>query len=236
MNPENPNPNPVQPGYKNPLSATQPGEKTICEIKRHPIGLLGMYGMTGIVLLGLGVLLLVVVPGFATSANRSSLMAISVVIFFVVAMLAGIVLLIAHTVYWGNRWIVTSDSITQITQTGLFQKHSAQVSLGDIEDISVRQDGIFPHMFKYGVIKAETANEHTKFEFTFCPNPNTYAQSIINAREVFEQSYHGGMQMPTAEENRQPVPQQYQPMPPEFQQQQTPPQPPVPTDPTNPQA
>jgi hypothetical protein len=230
MNPEYPNQNTTPSGFRNPLSAMQAGEKTICEIKRHPIGLLGMYGMTGIVLLGLGVLLLAVVPSFATGENRSSLMVISAVIFLVVALLAGIVLLIAHTVYWGNRWIVTSDSITQITQTGLFQKHSAQVSLGDIEDISARQNGIFPHMFNYGTIKAETANEHTKFQFNFCPNPNKYAQEIINAREVFEQSFHGGRQAPTYQGSQPPAQQspQYQPMPPDFQQQQPP------TDPTNP--
>jgi hypothetical protein len=198
-------------GFRNPLASTQPGERTIAEIKRHPIGLLGMYVMTGVVLVGLGILLLAVVPSFATSANRGSLTAISAILFLAIALLAGIVLLIAHTVYWGNRWIVTSDSITQVTQTGLFQKHSAQVSLGDIEDVSVRQNGVVPHMFNYGIIKAETANEHTRFQFNFCPDPNTIAQAIVHAREVFEQSYHGGMQHPTAptlNQNFQQQPQQ----------------------------
>jgi hypothetical protein len=81
-----------------------------------------------------------------------------------------------------------------VQQTALFNKQSSQLSLGNLEDVTVEQNGILTHMFNYGVIKAETAGERSKFTFRYCPNPNLYAQQILNAREQFEQSHRGGKQ------------------------------------------
>ena len=46
------NPNAQQPirGAENPLEVMQPGEQVICVIRRHPIGLFGIYTVAGIIL------------------------------------------------------------------------------------------------------------------------------------------------------------------------------------------
>ncbi len=56
--------------------------------------------------------------------------------------------------------------------------------------MTAEQNGILAKMFNYGVLKAETAGEHSKFTFTNCPNPTLYAQQIIQAREEFAQGKH----------------------------------------------
>lgn len=195
MNPTDPGPGqPPQlpePRIRNPLSVMQPGEQIICEVKRHPIGMLGIYFISGLLLVVLAALAFVVAPSIFTD-NHSQVVAISSVVF----LLIGIILLgfvfIANKVYWGNGWIVTSDSITQITQTSLFSKQSSQLSLGNLEDVTAVQKGVLQQLFKYGTLRAETAGERTSFIFPYCPNPNYYAQKVLAAREAFEQTHGEG--------------------------------------------
>lgn len=184
------------PKIHNPLEAMQAGEQVICEIRRHPIGLLGIFIAAGFILVVLAILAFVIVPGALSSNGQSQNMAAIGAVFALVAILIIIFVLIANIVYWGNRWVVTSDSITQMNQTGLFSKQSSQLSLGDLEDVTTEQNGIFPHIFSFGTIKAETAGERSKFMLTFCPNPDYYAKKILAAREVFERDHHGGKQEP----------------------------------------
>lgn len=186
----------VRQQVRNPLAVTQPGEQTICEVKRHPIGMLTTYITSGVMLVVLAVLAFIVVPHVAGSDNQSKALAAGGLVFIVLAALVLVFVFIANKVYWGNHWIVTSDSITQISQVSLFSKQSSQLSLGNLEDVTVQQRGILQQLFKYGTIRAETAGERSKFMFPFCPNPNYYAQKILAAREVFEQAHHGGKQEP----------------------------------------
>jgi uncharacterized membrane protein YdbT with pleckstrin-like domain len=191
MNPQGPSPTPPeQPAIHNPLSVMQPGEQVICEIKRHPVGILGIYTATGILIIFLAVLAFVVAPNLS-SDHRSQVTAIGGLVFLVLTLLSIGFTFISNKVYWGNRWIVTSDSVTQVTQSSLFDRQSSQLSLGNLEDVTASQDGIFPHMFGYGRLRVETAGERSKFTFPFCPNPNYYAQQILNAREQFEQRRGG---------------------------------------------
>ena len=172
---------------KNPLHSMQPHEVVICEIKRHPIGMLPIFLGAIMLILLIAIILFAIVPQTITSIPQNELFTISLVILmFVVFITVGFVL-IAHKVYWGNRWILTSDSVTQVTQHSLFDTQSSQLSMGNLEDVTSEKSGIFPHMFNYGVLKCETAGERSKFMFTYCPDPDYYAQQILHARERFEQ-------------------------------------------------
>ena len=183
MNPEQPTSqdSPAQTS-PNPLIAMQPGEQIICEIKRHPIGLMGLYISVGFyILVMLGALMLV--PHYLHSvANIQSIM---LGIFFVVTVSVLLYALTARFIYLKNRWFVTSDSITQVQQTGLFRRQTSQLSLANLEDVTAVQNGFIQTMIKYGTLRAETAGEKSKFVFPFCPNPNFYAQKILTAREEF---------------------------------------------------
>jgi hypothetical protein len=183
-------PPPAEQPTNNPLSVMEPGEQTICEIRRHPIGIIGKYVAAGFVLVVLAVVLFVVVPHVFSSMSRGRMAAISGLVFVVAAVIAAGFLWVVRRVYWANRWIVTSDSITQVKQTSLFDKQTSQLSLGDLEDITAEQDGPVAQMFHFGVISAETAGATDKFTFPYCPNPNDYAKQILAARERFEQSHH----------------------------------------------
>ncbi|PIZ63768.1 hypothetical protein COY17_00160 [Candidatus Saccharibacteria bacterium CG_4_10_14_0_2_um_filter_52_9] len=201
MNPQDTQPQ-NQPQYDpktrvaNDLAVMQPDEQVICSIKRHPIGIITAYAMIVFLLTIVAVLAFVVVPQFAGD-NSSQASRYGGAVFLVCAIIGMIYGLIANYVYSNNRWIVTSDSLTQISQSSLFDRQSSQLSLHSLEDITAEQNGILTHMFNYGLLKAETAGHRGNFVFTYCPNPNFYAQQILQARETFMQKGgHQGQAVP----------------------------------------
>jgi uncharacterized membrane protein YdbT with pleckstrin-like domain len=185
------NPNQPAPTVNNPLNAMGEREVNIFEVKRHPIGLLGMYISFGLLLVVVAAVA-VIAPDILTDYDSAQIQKIGIAAFLVSAVFVGIFSVIAHVVYYGNRWVLTSDSLTQVTQPSLFNTQHSQLSLGNLEDVTAQQEGILAHMFNYGVLKVETAGEHSKFSFAYCPNPNAYAQKILVAREAFEQGEHYG--------------------------------------------
>jgi uncharacterized membrane protein YdbT with pleckstrin-like domain len=175
----------------NPLKVMQEGERVICEIKRHPAGLWGLYIGSALLLLILvaGVALVPTLLPDATSSTKEALALGATII-------AAIILLytyVARIVYQGNRWIVTSDSLTQVTQVGLFRKMSSQLSLANLEDVTADQNGLIQSVIGFGTLKVETAGEHSKFTFPFCPTPNEYAKKIIAAHEAYIAANPGEM-------------------------------------------
>jgi hypothetical protein len=217
----------------NELSVMQPGERHICDIKRHPIGILSVYFIIGFVLVVIAVLGFGVFPSLFSSSgsvSSSQVTEVGAIIFLIVASICAVFGLISTRVYWGNKWVVTSDSVTQISQVSLFRRQSAQLSLASIEDVTAEQNGVLAQMFKFGVLKVETAGHREKFAFPYCPNPNFYAKCILEAREAYEMHLHGQTgedQMAyTAPSYTQPT---AQPQPP------APPQPPQPQQPYPPQ-
>ena len=162
-------------------------ERSLFEAKRHPIGMLGIYIVAAILLIVLGVVAFAILPAAASNAGQDGLSAYGALGFAIIAVLVVVFVAISHYVYWGNRWILTDDSLTQVLQRSLFDRQSSQLGLANLEDITVQQDGILPHMFNFGTLRAETAGERSKFVLTYCPNPNQYARQILEARENFEQ-------------------------------------------------
>lgn len=185
----------------------QAGEQNIFEVKRHPFGMIGLYVAASIMLVILALIVFAVLPTVFAD-NSSQVTSLGAIVFLIVLLVTAVFLAISHKVYWGNRWILTSDSLTQISQVSLFDKRSSQLSLANLEDVTAIQDGILAHMFNFGTVKAETAGERSKFVFVFCPKPNYYAQQILNAREQFQQHQHEDGGQPTA-----PTPQYAAPSP-----------------------
>jgi hypothetical protein len=169
----------------NPLIAMQPGERVICQIQRHPVGLLGTYIMDGLVLMLSAIGAFVIVPKYAPDNLHAQAIGWALAAFIFIAIFTFIFSYIAIKVYKGNRWIVTSDSITQLSQISLFNRQSSQLSLHNLEDITVDQNGIIQSILNFGTLHAETAGERAKFVFPYCPNPNHCAREILTAREQF---------------------------------------------------
>jgi len=167
----------------NPLEVMAPGEETIMEIKRHPFGLIGLYLSSIVVtLIVLGAAALI--PHYVSGLTQQDKTGIFIGCLVVLAIVL-LFMYISVTIYKGNRWIVTSDSITQINQVGLFRKVTSQLSLANLEDVTFEQNNLFQTMLGFGTLRVESAGERSKFLFAFCPNPDACARKIIAAHEAF---------------------------------------------------
>lgn len=172
--------------HDHPMVVLQSGERIVAQIKRHPIGIVGNYVSGGIVVvLGAAAALFLVPKLTQNAANATQIQEAALGLLLLLALGAAGMLAIASKVYWQNEWIVTSDSITQISQLGLFSRQSAQLSMENLEDVTVDQDGFVQHSLNFGTLHVETAGEHSKFVFPYCPNPTYYARLILEAREDF---------------------------------------------------
>jgi len=175
--------NTASPKPYNPLEVMSPGEQNLMELKRHPFGLIGLYISAVLAILVIFVIA-VLIPHFVsglTSQDKTGIMAGAIVLVAIVLLY----IYIAVTIYNGNRWIVTTDSITQINQVGLFKKVTSQLSLANLEDVTFEQDNFIQTMLGFGTLKVESAGERAKFSFTFCPKPDDCARKIIAAHEQF---------------------------------------------------
>ncbi|HKU18970.1 MAG TPA: PH domain-containing protein [Candidatus Saccharimonadales bacterium] len=205
MEPNNPNPEQLQPqqmpaqpdnqppSYErpeekgmHPMVVLQPGERIVATLKRHPFGILSLYigGVIGLTVAAVLAFALLphVVQQYNSSGNALMYMYAAFGVFVI-----GLVLIlgIATAVYWQNQWVITTDSITQISQRSLFGRQVSQLSMDNLEDVTVDQDGIIPHLFNFGTLKVETAGERSKFQFPYCPRPNDYARQILEVHEQF---------------------------------------------------
>jgi hypothetical protein len=171
----------------NPLQTMREGEKILCDIRRHPFGIFLLYASVGLFLVLVAVIGYGIMPGILTESTKAQVYSYATT-GLVVAGLGGLIaVLVGHIIYWGNHWIVTSDSVTQINQLTLFNTQSSQLSLANVEDVTSEKSGLLPHLLNYGSLKAETAGERQKFKLVYCPNPDYYAKLILKAREDFEE-------------------------------------------------
>lgn len=190
----------------NTLTVLQPGESEICTIRRHPIGLLGVYGLCALIIVVTAVLAFGLAPGIFSDNSSRQVILSGMLVLVIVAATCIVFALIATKVYWGNTWTLTTDSLTQVNQKSLFHRESSQLSLENLEDVSSEQNGILPRIFNFGLLRVETAGERSKFMFPFCPNPNYYAAQILSAREAFEQHTHNEERPAAAPPASQPSP------------------------------
>jgi uncharacterized membrane protein YdbT with pleckstrin-like domain len=187
MEPENtPAPlSPVQEQEPTISSSLSDKDHIIATIKRHPFGLVSMYLLA---ILGLGVafgLMFWLVPTATEGDIQDKIMNYLMIFAVAASALVASFLMVATYVYRQNRWEITNDSVHQVSQRGLFNRQSSELSMANVEDVTVEKVGILASMFNFGTLRAETAGENSSFNFNYCPNPDKYARIILDARERY---------------------------------------------------
>ena len=169
-------------------------EKIICEIKKHSFGLFIIFA-TGFFV----IVLVLIATAFASAwinsnpswaVNSASTVALVLVLAgLLVSVLAIIVTAIAAYLYQHNIMLVTTDKIAQLLYLSIFNRKISQLSINDVQDVTVTQRGIFAHAFNYGTIVIETAGEQQNYTFTFAPHPYDCSRDILTAHEINVKKY-----------------------------------------------
>jgi hypothetical protein len=161
-------------------------EKLVCAVRKHPIGLINIY-LSGLFISGT-ILTISVLAGIWLDQQSSFSLGFSVGAMVSIggAILALVVVFfsfVAGFLYRNNVIIVTTDKIAQILYKNLIDRKISQLSLGELQDITVDQTGIFARIFKYGTLTIETAGEQNNYIFTYAPYPYECAKEIVGAHE-----------------------------------------------------
>jgi uncharacterized membrane protein YdbT with pleckstrin-like domain len=161
-------------------------EKMVIEIRKHPFGLF-VVEFVGLSITLLIALFMIVVP--QTSFNNlyngdtstvSTYVTIAGVLLTLLAF-AGTV--VSSILYSSNVIFVTTDKIAQVLYTSILSRKISQLSIGDVQDVTVSQNGIFARIFNFGTLVIETAGEQQNYTFTYVPKPATMSKAIIGAHE-----------------------------------------------------
>lgn len=164
------------------------GDYVITSVRRHPIGMLSPVAV-GVLLISLAFAALfnydIVLKIFQVTSPVIDQSAIfwTVILFTVFVMMAEYVI---YYIYSSNKFFLTSDSIVQQIQTGLFSNSEHIINLGNIKDTSYSQSGIIQQLFNYGLIKLSTEGDETEYKFTYVVNPKDCVATLDNAIENYK--------------------------------------------------
>lgn len=163
-------------------------EELVWEIRKHPFGLFLVY-FTGLVITSIIFIFLVLFPSvfdrnfLGLGIELGAVRPILIIIGFLMTTFSLIGTAIGAYLYQANVVIVTSEKIAQLLYKTLFDRKISQLSIGDVQDVSVQQKGIFARMFNYGTLVVETAGEQNNYVFTFTPQPYETAKAIVGSHE-----------------------------------------------------
>lgn len=164
-------------------------EDLITEIRKHPFGLILVF-LTG----GFVIVAILLITALALSFDLTTLVddpnaatnlkSILVGLSFILIVGSIVATLIAAFLYVSNVIFVTSEKIAQVLYTSLFHRKISQLSIGDVQDVTVTQKGIFATIFNFGTLVIETAGEQQNYTFTYVPDPYPTSKQIVGAHEL----------------------------------------------------
>lgn len=168
-------------------------EELITEIRKHPFGLFIVQLIGAFVILTLLVLTIFIaqvdMSEVSGDINTGLFKSLGIVLSFIAIIGAIIGTVIAVYLYKSNVIYVTSEKIAQVLYQSLFHRKISQLSIGDVQDVTVKQSGIFAHIFNYGTLVIETAGEQQNYTFTYVPEPYKYSKLIVGSHESNLKTY-----------------------------------------------
>ncbi|MFZ1250147.1 MAG: PH domain-containing protein [Candidatus Microsaccharimonas sp.] len=171
-----------------PLLNLSEGEYIISAVRRHPIGLIIPLSL-GTLLIGIALSILfnysAIIESFSIIGPLANIANVALPILIFVA-IVGLGMFIVYYVYINNKFFLTNESVIQEIQYSLFSRLEQTVSLGNIEDASFTQHGIFQQILDYGDIRLSTEGDETTYRFTYVASPKNHIAQLNNAVEAFK--------------------------------------------------
>lgn len=164
-------------------------EELIAEIRKHPFGLFIIYFIGSFVALALfgAMLALIVISkadpletgGVGLSSAQPIILLIGLVLIFITLVMT----MIGAYLYKSDVVLVTSEKISQFLHRTIFDRKISQLSIGDVQDVTVSQNGLFARLFNFGTLVVETSGEQQNYTFNYTPDPYNRAKDIVGSHE-----------------------------------------------------
>ena len=162
-------------------------EELLAEVRKHSFGLWIIYA-SGTVIAALVLFAAMALILLLQNASSATTVSDSVQLTILVgSVVIGLFVLgatfIAGYLYRSNVILLTNEKLAQVLYKSLFNRKISQLSIGDVQDVTVVQNGIFARSFNFGTIVIETAGEQQNYTFTYAINPYESAKLIVGAHE-----------------------------------------------------
>lgn len=166
------------------LPNSRADEKTILFLRRHWITLLKLVVITAsIAVLPLAVLWLF--NALASNLIASDGAVALKTLFLSTYYLALITFTCQEFIdYYLDTWIVTTERIVNIEQSGLFNRTASELHLENIQDVSATTKGLLQTFLDYGDVVIQTAGSVTHFHFEMVPHPERTRETILRLVEL----------------------------------------------------
>ena len=161
-------------------------EELIMDVRKHPFGLFVIEVTGFFITLIVAIVPIVLAYNIDTvTAGEGSAGVKTLLILFglFMSLLALAGTFIAAVLYKNNVIYITNEKLAQIRYLSLFNRKISQLSIGDVQDVSVQQNGVFAHWFNYGTLVIETSGEQQNYTFTYVPVPYQVSRAIVGAHE-----------------------------------------------------
>ncbi len=168
-------------------------EQLVAEVRKHPIGVVFS------VVSGTFVTIVIVVMSIVLAINSSKLnladydtnaaQGVILLIGLLLTVLCLAATFITTFVYRSSVLFITTDKIAEVSYKSLFNRKITQLGIGNVEDVSYEQIGIFSRIFHYGTLMVQTAGAKDNSIFSFVPDPNKNTQLIIKMHENYVEKF-----------------------------------------------
>lgn len=162
-------------------------EQLVTEIRKHPFGLaiiLATGALITLAVLFIGIFGTFLDLGATTGVQEvNNIRPFLILISFVLIIGTVVMTYIGAFLYTSNVIYVTTEKIAQVLYISLFNRKVSQLSIGDVQDVTVTQNGIMAHIFNYGTLLIETAGEQENYKFSYVPDPYQVSKLIVGSHE-----------------------------------------------------
>ncbi len=113
--------------------------------------------------------------------KKIMLLALAAVMIVIVILM----LLSALYVYVHNYIIISNHHLIKVQQSGLFARQTAELGLGNIEDVKGGRAGVLGTLLDFGDIEIQTAGASENFIFRTVHHPQLIADRLLQYKEEF---------------------------------------------------
>lgn len=93
---------------------------------------------------------------------------------------------VVWTKFYFDVWIVTTIRLVDIDQIALFNRKTSTLELENIEDITVKVEGLLQSMVSYGTLSVQTAGHIQEFIISDISDPEAAKQVLYTAQRVLK--------------------------------------------------
>ena len=86
--------------------------------------------------------------------------------------------------YQHDQWVITNQRIVDSRKANWFNHQMSSADLVNVQDMSIRREGIFPTIFRYGDLNCQTAGSAEKFVLSGIPDPNGILALVDRYRDA----------------------------------------------------